>query len=64
METIQELIKKVGVASERKGKALFMPIRLFTTKSLHGPSLAQTLYLLGKIQVMANIQLVKEQNHD
>lgn len=64
VETIQELIKKVGIAAEKKGKALFMPIRLFTTKSLHGPSLAQTLYLLGKPQVMTNIQLVKEQNHD
>lgn len=64
VESIQELIKKVGIEAEKKGKDLFMPIRLFTTKSLHGPSLAQSLYLLGKAQVIENIRIVKEQNHD
>jgi len=55
-ETIQQLVKKVGVEQNKKGKELFMPIRIFATKSEHGPALAQVIYLLGQKKVLENIQ--------
>lgn len=32
-----------------------MPIRIFATKSEHGPSLADVIFLLGKTTVLNNI---------
>ncbi|SYV96597.1 Glutamate--tRNA ligase [Mycoplasma putrefaciens] len=32
-----------------------MPIRIFTSKSQHGPSLADVIFLLGKEKVLNNI---------
>lgn len=44
MATIKTVQKETGV----KGKALFMPIRVATSGQTHGPSLGQTIELLGK----------------
>ncbi|MBZ4226758.1 glutamate--tRNA ligase [Mycoplasma tauri] len=41
---ISETSNKTG----KKGKKLFMPIRLATTYSEHGPELAKSIYLFGK----------------
>ncbi|ATZ16100.1 glutamyl-tRNA synthetase/nondiscriminating glutamyl-tRNA synthetase [Entomoplasma freundtii] len=55
VESIQQLIKKTGVATNSKGKNLFMPLRSFTTRAEHGPALADNIFLLGKEQVLKNI---------
>ncbi|AGR42528.1 glutamate--tRNA ligase [Spiroplasma diminutum] len=52
---IKELIKKVGVEFNKKGRELFMPVRIYTTLSEHGPELAKTISLIGKEKVLANI---------
>ena len=45
---IKPLIKEAGKISEAKGKMLFMPLRIATTASMHGPDLPQVLAILGK----------------
>ena len=46
--TIKALIQSAGEATGSKGKMLFMPIRLATTASLHGPELPKLIHLLGQ----------------
>lgn len=45
---IQEAIDQVAIKTGKKGKNLFMPIRLATTYIEHGPELAKSIYLFGK----------------
>jgi len=45
---IKPLIKEAGKISNAKGKMLFMPLRIATTASMHGPDLPQVLAILGK----------------
>lgn len=45
---IQEAIDQVAFKTGKKGKNLFMPIRLATTYIEHGPELAKSIYLFGK----------------
>ena len=45
---IKPLIKEAGKIAGSKGKMLFMPLRIATTASMHGPDLPQVLALLGK----------------
>ncbi len=52
---INEVIKKVGSATSNKGKALFMPIRIATTGETHGPSLPNSILLLGKDMIIKRI---------
>ncbi|QGS52436.1 glutamate--tRNA ligase [Spiroplasma tabanidicola] len=54
-EQIKTIISEVGKKHNKKGKDLFMPIRIFTTASEHGPELAKTISLIGKEKVMNNI---------
>ncbi len=42
----------VKAASDRKGKALFMPLRLALTGLDHGPELAALFPLIGRQKVM------------
>lgn len=53
--TLKEIQAELGV----KGKMLFMPSRIATTGQMHGPELGDTVALLGKTKVLANIQTVK-----
>lgn len=46
--SIKPLIKQTGKQAGSKGKMLFMPLRIATTASMHGPDLPQVLALLGK----------------
>ncbi|QVK06952.1 glutamate--tRNA ligase [Mycoplasma mycoides] len=55
IENIKQIIKNTSTLANVKGKDLFMPIRIFATKSEHGPSLADVIYLLGKTTVLNNI---------
>lgn len=55
---IQPLIKEAGKRSGAKGKLLFMPLRIATTASMHGPDLPKLLALLGKDTVLARLKSV------
>lgn len=43
--------------SNKSGKELFMPIRIFATHNEHGPELGKIIYILGKEKVCENIQM-------
>jgi len=45
----------VKVATGRKGKALFMPLRLALTGLDHGPELAQLLPLIGRDRALERL---------
>ncbi|MCK5761875.1 MAG: glutamate--tRNA ligase [Candidatus Izimaplasma sp.] len=45
---IKAIIKETGKMSGAKGKMLYMPLRISTTASMHGPDLPQVLSILGK----------------
>ncbi|WP_025755118.1 glutamate--tRNA ligase [Mycoplasmopsis cricetuli] len=47
IETIQQAINATSQNIGVKGKKLFMPIRLASTNSEHGPELAKAIYLYG-----------------
>ncbi|WP_027063423.1 glutamate--tRNA ligase [Mesoplasma seiffertii] len=55
VEAIKTVIKEAGAEADVKGKNLFMPIRIYASKSQHGPSLADVIFLLGKTTVLKNI---------
>lgn len=59
LETVKKTIQEAGQETNQKGKNLFMPIRILATKSEHGPALADIIFLLGKEQVLRNIQELK-----
>ena len=52
---IKPLIKEAGKIAGSKGKMLFMPLRIATTASMHGPDLPQVLALLGKETVVKRL---------
>ena len=52
---IKPLIKQTGKISGAKGKMLYMPLRIATTASMHGPDLPQVLALLGKDTVIERL---------
>ncbi len=54
-QDIKPLIKQAGKQSGAKGKMLFMPLRIATTASMHGPDLPQVLALLGKDTVLERL---------
>jgi glutamyl-tRNA synthetase len=43
------------LASDRKGKQLFMPLRLALTGLDHGPELAALLPLMGRAKVLERL---------
>jgi len=52
---IKPLIKQAGKIAGSKGKMLFMPLRIATTASMHGPDLPQVLALLEKNTVLERL---------
>ena len=52
VETLQEVINNVKEKAGVKGKMLFMPIRIAASGIMHGPELADTLYLIGKEEIL------------
>lgn len=55
-DNIQNVIKETGKETKAKGKMLFMPCRIATTGSMHGPELHKQLELLGKEVVLNRLQ--------
>jgi nondiscriminating glutamyl-tRNA synthetase len=57
---IKEVINSVGKELERKGKQLFMPIRIAVSSQRSGGDLPTVIELYGKEQVISNINLSLE----
>jgi glutamyl-tRNA synthetase len=55
---IKPLIKQTGKDAGSKGKMLYMPLRIATTASMHGPDLPQVLALLGKETVIERLNSI------
>ena len=56
---INQAVYQVRVATGVKGRKLYMPIRIAATLHMHGPQLAETMELIGRDEVMANIKKVQ-----
>ncbi|WP_129623254.1 glutamate--tRNA ligase [Mycoplasmopsis columbinasalis] len=56
VENIQNAINETAKLTGKKGKNLFMPIRLATTYHSHGPELAKAIYLYGEERVKARLK--------
>ncbi len=59
-EEFSEKIKKLGKITNRKGKFLYMPIRIFTTGKSHGLELPRLFSLLGKERIVQRIYYIKQ----
>ena len=59
-ENIKTLIKTIQKDTGVKGKKLFMPIRIASTGSMHGPELNTSLELLGRDRVVARVKSALE----
>jgi len=59
-DLIRDVMKESGKATGMKGKMLFMPLRIATTASMHGPELPKLLYLLGKDTVLNRLEKALE----
>ena len=59
-ENIKTLIKTIQKDTGIKGKNLFMPIRIASTGSMHGPELNTSLELLGRDRVVARVKAALE----
>lgn len=57
MNAIQATRKATGI----KGRKLFMPIRIATTRSMVGPGIGEAMELLGKERVLEHINLTLKQ---
>ncbi|OCX10058.1 glutamate--tRNA ligase [Lactobacillus crispatus] len=57
MNAIQATRKAIGI----KGRKLFMPIRIATTRSMVGPGIGEAMELLGKERVLEHIDLTLKQ---
>ena len=55
VDNINEAINKVKEITGAKGKMLYMPIRIAISGIMHGPELADTIYLIGKDKVLERI---------
>lgn len=56
VEALQEVINNVKEKAGVKGKMLFMPIRIAASGIMHGPELADTLYLIGKEEILNRLK--------
>ncbi|MDN5951643.1 MAG: glutamate--tRNA ligase, partial [Loigolactobacillus coryniformis] len=57
---IQQVRAIVGV----KGRKLYMPIRIGTTRATHGPAIAESIELLGREKTMHHLEVtLAELNH-
>ena len=55
VEEINNAIMQVKENVGAKGKLLFMPIRIVASGLMHGPELADTIYLIGKDKVIERL---------
>ena len=57
MNAVQATRKATGI----KGRRLFMPIRIATTRSMVGPGIGEAMELLGKKRVLEHLDLTLKQ---
>lgn len=57
-ENIQEAIKATQKEAGVKGKMLYMPIRIATTGSMHGPDLTSSILLIGKSTIIQRLEKI------
>ncbi|WP_353290113.1 glutamate--tRNA ligase [Ureaplasma ceti] len=57
-DSIKAIINEVKATTGKKGKNLFMPVRVAATWMMHGPELAKIIFLTGKDNVLENIDQV------
>ena len=55
VENINMAINNVKEKTGAKGKLLYMPIRIKSSGFMHGPELADTLYLIGKDNILGRL---------
>lgn len=53
---IKKAIDKVHKITNTRGRKLYMPIRIATTREMHGPQLPETLELMGKDKALSNLE--------
>lgn len=58
IDAIKTAINNTKEKAEVKGKQLFMPIRICATLIMHGPDLAEVIWLTGKEKVLKNIDVI------
>lgn len=58
VDNIKNGINEVKEVCGVKGKLLFMPIRIATSGIMHGPELADTLYLIGRDEILRRMDIV------
>ena len=56
VDVINTAINNVKNALNVKGKLLYMPIRIKASGLMHGPDLADTIYLIGKDTVIKRLK--------
>lgn len=56
IDNIKNAIEETKQTCDVKGKMLFMPIRIGATNLMHGPDLANFIWLFGKEQVLENLE--------
>ncbi|MBU3851868.1 MAG: glutamate--tRNA ligase [Candidatus Paralactobacillus gallistercoris] len=52
---IKNAINDVHKVTKVRGRKLYMPIRIATTREMHGPQLPETLELMGRDKALANL---------
>ncbi len=61
---INNAIQQVRAETGVKGRHLYMPIRIGTTRSTHGPAIAESIELLGREKTMHHLEVtLAELNH-
>jgi glutamyl/glutaminyl-tRNA synthetase len=60
LENGNEIVNKVKDLSGLKGKDLYLPIRLVAIAKEHGPEMNKILYIVGKEQLLKNIDSIGE----
>jgi nondiscriminating glutamyl-tRNA synthetase len=58
---IQNIIYDIQHETGIRGRKLYMPIRIATTREMHGPQLAESVELLGKAKVLAHLDETLQQ---
>ncbi len=53
---IQNAIRSIQQETKIKGRKLYMPIRIATTREMHGPDLAPSIELLGRAKVLQHLE--------
>ena len=60
---IQNTIRSIQKDTKIKGRNLYMPIRIATTREMHGPELAPSIELLGREKALKHLkQTLEEMN--